>query len=109
MKLPATLEDQPGEWVRWRDFWGPAEPQQALAVLFRALRLTETERVEVRCGGGMGRTGTALATMSVLDGWEPARALGWVRTHYHPRAVEVPLQRRFLNGAASWHGLAPPH
>jgi len=31
-------------------------------------RRAETERVEVACTGGRGRTGTALACMAVLDG-----------------------------------------
>jgi protein-tyrosine phosphatase len=54
------------------------------------------ERVEVACGGGVGRTGTALACLAVLDGVPAERAVAWVREHYHRRAVETPWQRRFV-------------
>ena len=54
------------------------------------------ERVEVACGGGVGRTGTALAALAVLDGMNPADAVHWVRSTYHRRAVETPWQRWWL-------------
>ena len=56
------------------------------------------ERVEVACHGGVGRTGTALAAFAVLDGLPPARAVAWVRSRYHRRAVETPWQRWWLRG-----------
>jgi protein-tyrosine phosphatase len=52
--------------------------------------------VEVACGGGLGRTGTALACLAVLDGVPAGEAVAYVREHYHPRAVETPWQRRFV-------------
>jgi protein-tyrosine phosphatase len=55
-----------------------------------------TERVEVACGGGQGRTGTALACLAVLDGVPPEEAVAWVRAHYRRRAVETPGQARFV-------------
>jgi protein-tyrosine phosphatase len=54
------------------------------------------ERVEVGCRGGIGRTGTALAALSILDGLDPRAAVTWVRRVYHPRAVETPWQRWWL-------------
>jgi hypothetical protein len=84
------------EWIRWPDFWLPADPETAARVLRLAHRRAGTERVEIACGGGVGRTGTALAALCVLEGMEADAAVGWVREHYHPRAVEVPWQRRFL-------------
>jgi protein-tyrosine phosphatase len=54
------------------------------------------ERVEVTCRGGVGRTGTALAALAVLDGLPPDDAVRRVRTRYHPRAVETPWQRWWL-------------
>ena len=54
------------------------------------------ERVEVACRGGVGRTGTALAALAVLDGLSPDQAVAWVRGSYHRRAVETPWQRRWL-------------
>lgn len=89
------------EWVRWPDFWLPSDPEEALAALTRAHRLAGEERVEVSCGGGVGRTGTGLAALRVLEGAAPDAAVTWVRAHYHPRAVEVPWQRRFLRHVAA--------
>jgi protein-tyrosine phosphatase len=52
--------------------------------------------VEVTCRGAVGRTGTALAALAVLDGRSPAEAVRWVRATYHPHAVETPWQRWWL-------------
>jgi protein-tyrosine phosphatase len=52
--------------------------------------------VEVACGGGRGRTGTALACLAVLDGVPAHEAVGYVRAHYDARAVETPWQRRYV-------------
>ncbi|AXY53304.1 protein-tyrosine phosphatase [Rhodococcus ruber] len=54
------------------------------------------ERVEVACGGGHGRTGTAPACLAILDGVPPADAVAYVREHYSRRAVDTPGQRRFV-------------
>ena len=54
------------------------------------------QRVEVACRGGVGRTGTALAALAVIDGLPPDAAVGWVRERYHRRAVETPWQRAWL-------------
>ena len=54
------------------------------------------ERVEIACGGGRGRTGTALACIAQLAGIAPDAATAWVREHYDPRAVETPWQRRYV-------------
>ena len=54
--------------------------------------------MEVACRGGIGRTGTALAALAILDGLTPPEALAWVRDAYHHRAVETPWQRRWLRG-----------
>ena len=87
-------------WVRWPDFWLPSDPDEALAALTRAHQLAGSERVEIACGGGIGRTGTALAALCVLEGMDPDSAVMWVRSHYHRRAVEVRWQRRFLHRVA---------
>ncbi|WP_078910596.1 protein phosphatase [Streptomyces sp. NRRL S-87] len=84
-------------WVRWPDFLLPADPSALAAVLGEALaRAGAGERVEVACGGGYGRTGTALACLAVLDGLPGGEAVAFVRRHYSPRAVETPWQRRFV-------------
>ena len=83
--------------VRWPDFWIPLDRADALDALREAHRRAHAgERVEVGCRGGVGRTGTALAALAVLDGLRPEQAVAWVRAGYHPRAVETPWQRRWL-------------
>lgn len=52
--------------------------------------------MEVACGGGVGRTGTALACLAVMDGLPARAAIAYVRTGYHRRAVETPWQRRYI-------------
>jgi hypothetical protein len=83
-------------WVRWPDFRTPASTPDAMAALREAYDRSATERVEVACGGGVGRTGTALAAIAVLAGVPPTEAVDWVRRHYNPRAVETPWQRRWV-------------
>lgn len=83
-------------WVRWPDFRLPASPENALAALRAAHDRSASERVELACGGGVGRTGTALAALAVFTGIPPADAVRWVREHHHPRAVETPWQRRWV-------------
>jgi hypothetical protein len=87
----------PHRYVRWPDFWIPVDRADALAALREAHRRAHAgERVEIACGGGIGRTGTALAALAVLDGLSPTAAVEWVRAGYHHRAVETPWQRRWL-------------
>ena len=83
-------------WLRWPDFRLPSDPALARAVLREAWERAAVERVEVACGGGRGRTGTALACLAVLDGVPADRAVAFVRTHYDPRAVETPWQKRYV-------------
>ncbi|WP_433133257.1 protein-tyrosine phosphatase family protein [Micromonospora sp. CA-240977] len=87
--------------IRWPDFWVPTDREDALDALRAALRRAhDGARVEVACRGGVGRTGTALAAMAILDGVPAERAVSWVREGYHPRAVETPWQRRWLRRVA---------
>lgn len=83
-------------WIRWRDFWLPSDRAHARAVLHQAWQRATNERVEVACGGGQGRTGTALACVAVLDGVPSSEAVAYVRAHYDARAVETPWQRRYV-------------
>ncbi|MER6144860.1 protein-tyrosine phosphatase family protein [Streptomyces sparsogenes] len=83
-------------WVRWPDFRLPSDRVAAGEALREAWERAASERVEVACGGGVGRTGTALACLAVLDGVASGEAVAYVREHYAPRAVETPWQRRFV-------------
>lgn len=83
-------------WVHWPDFRLPTDRCDVRKALREAWHRAETERVEIACGGGRGRTGTALACIAVLDGLPAGEAVAFVREHYHPRAVETPWQRRYV-------------
>ncbi|MER6627698.1 protein phosphatase [Streptomyces sp. NPDC000987] len=83
-------------WVRWPDFRLPADRADARAALTEAWARAAGQRVEIACGGGRGRTGTALACLAVLDGVPPAEAVDFVRRHYDRRAVETPWQKRYV-------------
>ena len=85
--------------VAWPDFWLPTDRADAVDALLEAhRRAVAGERVEVACRGGIGRTGTALAALAIVDGLPAAEAVPWVRGAYHHRAVETPWQRRWLTG-----------
>lgn len=86
----------PARWVHWPDRWLPSDPDDAREAILEVWRRAETERVEVACTGGRGRTGTVLACLAILDGVEPADAVRYVRRHYARTAVETPGQRRFV-------------
>ncbi len=88
--------DWPYRWVRWPDFRTPASTRDAVAALHEAYGRSATERVEIGCGGGVGRTGTALAAIAVFSGIPPGEAVAWVRGAYNPRAVETPWPRRWV-------------
>lgn len=88
--------DWPADWIRWRDFGLPSDRATAAASLASTWRRCGDERVEVACAGGLGRTGTALACLAVLDGISAQDAVRFVRAGYDPRAVETPGQHRFV-------------
>lgn len=85
-----------GEWVCWPDFGLPLNSGEARRAIARAWTRSSAERVQVACGGGVGRTGTALAACAIFDGLEADAAIAYIRREYHPRAVETPWQRRWL-------------
>jgi hypothetical protein len=94
---PGPAPAWPHRRLRWPDFWIPLDTGDALDALREAHRRAQGGgRVEVTCRGGVGRTGTALAALAVLDGLPPDEAARWVRKQYHPRAVETPWQRWWL-------------
>lgn len=98
-RTPPPVEWE-SRWLRWPDFWLPSDRQQARETLREAWEAAATGRVEIACGGGRGRTGTALACLAVLDGVPPTEAVTYVRQHYDRHAVETPWQRRYVEGFA---------
>jgi hypothetical protein len=95
---PGPSPSWPHRRLRWPDFWVPLNRADALDALRDVHRRAQAgERVEVTCRGGVGRTGTALAALAVLDGLPPREAVAWARREYHPRAVETPWQRCWLH------------
>jgi protein-tyrosine phosphatase len=86
----------PVRWLAWPDFRLPTDPVDAAEAFREAHRRSEFERVEIGCRGGVGRTGTALACIAVLDGVAPDDAVRYIRERYDVRAVETPRQRRYV-------------
>lgn len=84
-------------WIRWPDFGLPASTADALAALREAHLRAESERVEIACDGGNGRTGTALSVLAIMSGVAADNAVGWVREHYRRTAVETFRQRRWIS------------
>jgi protein-tyrosine phosphatase len=93
---PPPPVDWESLWLRWPDFRLPADRAAAAAALAAAWQRAQTERVEVACAGGRGRTGTALACLAILDGVPSSAAVAFVREHYSRHAVETPGQRRYV-------------
>jgi len=86
----------PNRWVQWGDFRLPRDRADAVDALREAHARAPEERVEIACGAGVGRTGTALAILATLSGVPAAEAVAWVRARYHPRAVETRWQRAWV-------------
>ena len=98
----AGAAPQPGRVLGWPDFRLPRDDDDALDALHEAWVRAGSERVEIVCRGGTGRTGTALAALTILAARHSGRqasgdeAIRLVRAAYRARAVETPGQRRWL-------------
>jgi hypothetical protein len=95
-------------WLRWPDFWLPSDRAHARELLREAWERAATERVEIACAGGHGRTGTALACLAIIDGVPAKEAVAFVRQHYDPHAVETPWQRRYVGRFTADRPNTPP-
>lgn len=82
--------------MKWPDFLLPGDRHNAAAAVLDLWTRAESSRVSVACGGGRGRTGTALACIAIIDGVAADDAVEFVRRGYDPKAVETPWQRRFV-------------
>lgn len=97
--LTARPHEEPGwqsRWVSWPDFRLPRSPHEAIDALLDTYERSADTRVEIACGGGTGRTGTAIAILARYAGVPAHDAVAWTRAHYRPGAVETPWQRRFV-------------
>lgn len=95
------VTEWPYRWVRWRDFRLPDSTEDALDALREAHTRAASERVEIACDGGIGRTGTAIVVLAIMSGIQADTAIDWVRANYHPRAVETRRQRAWITSVAS--------
>jgi hypothetical protein len=94
----------PAAFIEWQDFGLPSDPDAAAARIEDAFaRARSGARVEIGCAGGLGRTGTVLACMSVLAGIPADEAVAWVRSHYDARAVETEEQEAWVLWFAGRH------
>jgi protein-tyrosine phosphatase len=104
LHLRARPLREPPPWpvrlIRWPDFLLPLDRRDAADAFRETLERSRQERVEVGCPGGVGRTGTAIAVLAVLDGLAPNDAVALVRAAVHPKAVETPWQRRYVRSFA---------
>jgi hypothetical protein len=84
-------------WLDWPAFGVPRDTGAAVAALVEAHRRARAgELVEVACGSGRSRTGTALAALAVCGGLDADAAVAWVRAGYPPAKMITPGQRRWL-------------
>jgi protein-tyrosine phosphatase len=83
-------------WLPWRNFWLPSHRAETIAALREAFERSATQRVEVACKKGKGRTGTALACLAVLAGTPAPDAVPYIRYRYDDHAARAPWQRWFI-------------
>ncbi|MGH9096399.1 MAG: protein-tyrosine phosphatase family protein [Acidimicrobiales bacterium] len=89
----------PHDHIDWPDFGVPYDSARVVAALTSLLeRARVGDRVEVGCLGGHGRTGTALACLTILCGLPSVDATSWVRENYCTKAVESAQQVAFVLG-----------
>lgn len=93
---PRPAPAWPSRWLRWPDWRLPADPAEARQALADLWQRAAEERVEVACHGTPSRIARHASAVPVRPRPPVADAVGYVRAHYNPRAVETPWQRRFV-------------
>ena len=86
----------PYRWLRWPDLRLPFDPAAARDALIEVWERAADQRVEVACGGGRGRTGTALACLAVLDAWRPRE----LSPTFDSTSTTEPWRRRGSHGTS---------
>jgi hypothetical protein len=88
-------------WLDWPPLRVPRDRDAAVAALVEAhRRAARGEAVEVACGSGRTRTGTALAALAICAGLDANAAADWARRTYPPARLMTRGQRRWLAAAA---------
>lgn len=86
------------EFINWPDFKVPAFFEIAAQQITDAfIRACQGEKVEVGCIGAHGRTGTALACMAVLAGYDADSAIKYIRSTYCNKAIETKDQELWVH------------
>jgi len=87
--VPAGQTASPWEsrWLRWPGWWFPADPGDARQALGDVWRWAESERAEVACSGGQGRTGTAQASTKTPSSSGPPPAPIGHAAFLHPAGL----------------------
>ncbi|MGH9243066.1 MAG: protein-tyrosine phosphatase family protein [Acidimicrobiales bacterium] len=94
----------PGVLLAWPDFDVPRDDEHVVSAIVEAVgRARHQQDVLVGCRGGIGRTGTLLAAIAIACGVPAEGARAWVRSNYHPRAVETDAQHEWLMRIAQDH------
>lgn len=84
-------------WLEWPAFGLPRDGGATTEALLEAHRRARSGQiVELACGSGRTRTGTAVAALAVASGIAPDQAVAWARRHYRRRILVLPWQRRWL-------------
>lgn len=93
----------PAIFVDWPDWETPSDSEAAATRIRQAFDAARGGcRVEVACGGGLGRTGTVLSCMAVLAGVPASEAVAWVRANFDREAVETDEQAGWVDWFAGW-------
>lgn len=83
----------------WPDLGVVHLPRAFWIDLIRYLALKRASML-VFCLGGHGRTGTAIASIMTVCGWDSADSIAWVRANYCPRAIETKQQEEYVRRVA---------
>lgn len=85
--------------LEWPDMGVVDLPREFWIDLVSYLQQSHSDML-IFCVGGHGRTGTAIASIMTVCGWESNDAIAWVRAHYCSRAIETKKQEEYVRRIA---------